>query len=135
MKNTCILINISKISNNNKNIKNNKILFILILLISINICKPDNIQNNSTTCFQLFSNKTISQNCFNTTACCYLEYRFYDNNYFKCIEKISYDENMCHAIGDITSKENVTLSVCNCPGSFITIKFFIILFLTINIFY
>lgn len=131
MINTSILINISKIANYNKYIKINKILFILILIISLKICKP---ANNSTTCFQLFSNKTISQNCFNTTACCYLEYSFYDNNYFKCIEKVSYDENMCHAIGDITSKENVTLSVCDCLGSVITINFFIILFLILNVF-
>lgn len=92
----------------------------LVILLTILITQVNHIKTqNATTCFEMFSNKTIQQNCINTTACCYLEYSFYNNSYVKCIEKVRNDEDFCNGIYDITAKEGSSLAYCNCFASFL----------------
>jgi len=98
-----------------------KVLYLTIIIININ---NSNCQN-STTCYEMYSNKTIVQNCFNSTACCFLNYTYYNTTSIKCIEKINSTENICPGIDDISYKEGATLNVCDCAGNFIAINFLI----------
>lgn len=109
---------IKKFTDNKKNVstlkqsKKDINRFFILMIILIN-CKFINTQN-ATTCFEMFSNKTIQQNCFNTTACCFVQYSFYNNSYVKCIEKLNNTEDICSGMNDITGKEGASLSYCDC---------------------
>lgn len=110
---------------------NNKTWFYILItiLINTNFIKTQ----NSTTCFEMYSNKTIQQNCFNTTACCYLEYSFYNNSYVKCIEKMNNTEDICVGINDITVKEGSSLAYCDCFTSFLGLNILIFFINLLNI--
>ena len=122
------ILQITKNSNHNINKNNkfiNKAFLIFFILINLKFCNT----NNATTCYELYSNNTIPENCFNTTACCYLEYSFYEKNYTKCILKLNNTEDICTGVSDVSGKEGVSMSVCDCFGNFIKIYFYKFLFL------
>jgi hypothetical protein len=100
--------------------------FILFMCISlINISKS----NNSTTCYEMYLNSTIKENCFNSTACCYLEYTFIEKNFTKCIEKINDTENICEGVIDVANKEYVDMRICSCRDCLIKLNFIFIILL------
>lgn len=106
----------------------NRLFLLLLIILNLNFASPQ----NATTCFEMYSNKTIEQNCFNTTACCFVEYSFYNNTYVKCIEKLNNTEDICSGMNDITSKEGASLSYCSCFSEFLTINTFIIFIAIMN---
>jgi len=108
--------------NSNKNF--NKFFILFIILINCNYIRTQ----NATTCFEMYSNNSIQQNCFNTSACCYVEYNYYNNTNVKCIVKFNNSEDICPGINDITSKESASLSYCDCFASFFFINFLVIFF-------
>jgi len=100
-----------------------EVFILLIILINFKFASTQ----NATTCFELYSNRTIQQNCLNTTACCFLEYSYYNNTYTKCIEKLNESEDICSGINDIAGKEGASLSYCSCFCNFLVINVFILL--------
>ena len=112
--------------------KYSKFFFLVTWLVSINFVIP----NNSTTCNKMYLENLTQENCFNSTACCYLEYQFYEQNFTKCIMKINDTEDLCPSIIDYSGIQKVNVITCNC-NSF-TIYFNIILlfgFIIICLFY
>lgn len=125
-------VNTIKIRKSGKTIKTrffDKIFFLTMLLLNI---KNSNCQN-STTCYEMYSNNTIKQNCFNSTACCYLQYTFQEKKFNKCIEKINVTENICPGVNDVSYKEGVNMEFCDCSQIFISLNFLIFLIIIVNI--
>lgn len=115
---------------NKKGFLFNKLFLLLLIIININYI----YSQNATTCYEMYTNKTVMQNCFSSSACCYLEYSFYNNTMIKCIEKLNITEDICPGINDITEKEGASLSYCDCFANFYDINLLYVLIILFNIF-
>jgi len=118
-----------------KNDLNRSIIYKLFFSILIGINLKTFICRNSSTCYEMYINNTIHEKCFNSTACCYIEYDFYDNFFKKCIEKKNNtDKNICSKIKEVSSLNSANINICDCFQVYIKFNFKIFLLLILFIF-
>ena len=118
--------NINANFNSNITIRYMNIIKISIIIMIFTIIKPINT-NNSTTCYEMYNNSTITENCFNKTACCFLEYSLANKTFTKCLKKINNDENICKDQSDIFVRENILMINCDCNSTYINISIFLLI--------
>lgn len=111
--------------------KNKLDLCVLLLFISFSIVKND----NSTECYKMYLNKTINNNCFNETACCYYDYIINSNvTHRNCVEKLNNTEDLCLQYSRLfTYHPSAIFGKCDCNSSFFVTNFTLIVFLVLSI--
>lgn len=78
---------------------------------------------NSTDCFKMYLNNTISTKCINETACCYYNYEIGENTEQECVEKVNNTENLCLQFSRLfTFHPSALFGECDCTTNYILLK-------------
>lgn len=74
---------------------------------------------NSTDCYLLYTNKSITTPCVTNNTCCYMKITFKAHEQVRCVVKQQENENNCNNYKGTVSNYGGEVLECKCNGYFI----------------